>query len=61
MTFYDAINLDTPVKIPDCLFFVIPAQAGIQEFQALRKTLDTGRNLSASADRCDDFLRRHQP
>jgi len=33
---------------------VIPAQAGIQKFQALTKKLGTGLH------RCDEFLRDHQ-
>jgi|GEM_PF-2753275 len=36
------------------------SQAGIQVCQILTKTLDTGLNLSAAANRCDDFVRDYQ-
>jgi hypothetical protein len=39
-------RVDTLVKSLKMLISVIPAPAGIQEFQSHRKTLDTGRNLS---------------
>jgi hypothetical protein len=35
--------------------FVIPAKAGIQQFQKVKNTLDSGFH------RRDDFLRDHQP
>jgi len=55
------------VKSPKVPFFVIPAEAGIQSFQALldsrlstlrsRATAEDGRG----SDGCGDFLRDRQP
>jgi hypothetical protein len=47
-------NLDELVKSPKALFSVIPAKAGIQLFQRIVKSLDSGFHRS------DDFLRNHQ-
>jgi len=48
---YERIEEDRFVKGPQTLVFVIPAKAGIQEYQGL---LDPGLRRG---DDCDDFLR----
>jgi hypothetical protein len=48
------IKLDELVKSQKCPRIVIPVKTGIQRFQRVTKTLDTGFH------RCDDFLREHQ-
>jgi hypothetical protein len=48
------LNLDTFVKSQKNLISVIPAQAGIQEFQPVTKPLDTRFRGY------DDFLREHE-
>jgi len=48
------LNFDDPVKSLKMPFSVIPAKAGIQYFQRLINTLDSGFHRS------DDFLRNHQ-
>jgi len=47
-------NFDELVKSQKCPRIVIPVKTGIQRFQRVTKTLDTGFH------RCDDFLREHQ-
>jgi hypothetical protein len=47
-------NIDDLVKSLKLPIFVIPAKAGIQYFQRLINTLDSGFHRS------DDFLRKHQ-
>jgi hypothetical protein len=54
-TFYEAINLDELVKSRQIAFSVIPAEAGIQSFQAV---LDPGVRRG---DDLKDFLRLRQP
>jgi|GEM_PF-1196270 len=46
-TFYEIINVDELVKSLKMHFSVIPAEAGIQYFQMLINTLDSGFHLSA--------------
>jgi len=53
-TFYERIKNDAFVKSPQTLFFVIPAKAGIQEYQGL---LDPGFRRG---DDFTDFLQVHQ-
>jgi hypothetical protein len=53
-TFYEIINIDGFVKSPKVVFFVIPAEAGIQSFQALLDSRLRG------SDNCGDFLLTHQ-
>jgi len=53
-TFYEVINFDDLVKSLKRRISVIPAKAGIQLFQILKKSLDSGFH------RNDDFLRFHQ-
>jgi len=53
-TFYETINVDDLVKSLKRLISVIPAKAGIQLFQILKNSLDSGFHRS------DDFLRDHQ-
>jgi len=53
-TFYDFINIDDLVKSLKRRIPVIPAKAGIQLFQILKNSLDSGFHRS------DDFLRFHQ-
>jgi hypothetical protein len=48
-------NPDELAKSPKDLLSVIPAKAGIQSFQGIIKSLDSGFHRS------DDFLRGHQP
>jgi len=48
------MKIDNFVKILKMPFSVIPAEAGIQYFQKLINTLDSGFHRS------DDFLRDHQ-
>ncbi len=48
------IKLDELVKSQKCPRIVIPVKTGIQRFQRVTITLDTGFH------RCDDFLREHQ-
>jgi hypothetical protein len=50
-TFYEIINFDGFVKSMKSLFPVIPAEAGIQFFQVVTTSLDSGFYRS------DDFLR----
>ncbi|MDI6756091.1 MAG: hypothetical protein QME78_17100, partial [Thermodesulfobacteriota bacterium] len=52
-TFYEIILIDELVKSLKMPFSVIPAEAGIQYFQMLINTLDSGFHRS------DDFLRNH--
>jgi hypothetical protein len=47
-------NIDEFVKSRKSPFFVIPAKAGIQSFQAVTEGLDSGFHRS------DDFLRDRQ-
>jgi hypothetical protein len=47
-------KIDELVKSPNVCFSVIPAKAGIQLFQILKNSLDSGFHRS------DDFLRDHQ-
>jgi SRSO17 transposase len=47
-------NLDDFVKTLKMQLFVIPAKAGIQQFQKVKNTLDSGFHRS------DDFFRDHQ-
>jgi hypothetical protein len=51
--FFLTAFFDDLVKSLKISFFVIPAEAGIQYFQALINTLDSGFH------RRDDFLRNH--
>jgi hypothetical protein len=53
-TFYEIIKFDELVKSKKGRFPVIPAKAGIQLFQILKNSLDSGFHRS------DDFLRDHQ-
>ncbi len=48
------MNFDDLVKSPQIRFSVIPAKAGIQSFQIVINSLDSGFHRS------DDFLRDHQ-
>jgi hypothetical protein len=47
------INVDELVKSPNVCFSVIPAKAGIQSFQMVINSLDSGFHRS------DDFFRDH--
>ena len=51
---FSICNFDDLVKSLETLFSVIPAQAGIQSFQIVKNSLDSGFHRS------DDFLRKHQ-
>jgi hypothetical protein len=51
---FSICNFDDLVKSLETLFSVIPAQAGIQSFQIVKNSLDSGFHRS------DDFLRDHQ-
>jgi len=52
--YFDDLTIDGLVKSRKCPRIVIPVKTGIQKFQRVTKTLDTGFH------RCDDFLReRH--
>jgi len=52
--FSNPSKIDDLVKSPEMRFFVIPAKAGIQSFQIVINSLDSGFHRS------DDFLRDHQ-
>jgi len=54
MTFYGIIKIDEIVNNLIIPFSVIPTKAGIQDFQKLTNTMDSGFHRS------DDFLRNHQ-
>jgi hypothetical protein len=54
-TFYQAVKFGGLAKSQKPLFFVIPAKAGIQSFQAL-----LGSRLSGS-DGLEDFYRENPP
>jgi hypothetical protein len=51
---FQSSNIDELVKSQKVRFPVIPAKAGIQLFQILKNSLDSGFHRS------DDFLRDHQ-
>jgi len=53
-TFYEVVKIDDLVKSLKRHISVIPAKAGIQLFQILKNSLDSGFHRS------DDFLRDHQ-
>ncbi len=57
MTYLDFVNMeiiDKLVKSQKAYFFVIPAKAGIQLYQLVATTMDSGFHRS------DDFLRDSQ-
>jgi len=51
---FEPFKYDELVKSPKDFLSVIPAKAGIQLFQGIIKSLDSG------VHRSDDFLRGHQ-
>jgi len=53
LTFYEIVMIDGLVKSLKLPIFVIPAKAGIQFFQVVTTSLDSGFHRS------DDFLRNH--
>jgi len=58
---YECSNVDGLVRSPKSPFSVIPAKAGIQFINRLRKHLDSGDPVPVKAgNRSDDFLRTHQ-
>ena len=54
LIFLNDLEFDELVKSPKMRLSVIPAKAGIQSFQIVKNSLDSGFHRS------DDFLRDHQ-
>jgi hypothetical protein len=62
-SFPSGVKLDAFLKSPKWLFFVIPAKAGIQSFQALldsRSPTTTFGDRLRGSDDLGDFLRDRQ-
>ena len=63
MAVYEFIKFDEFIKSPEMPFSVIPAQAGIQSFQALLDSRSPTTNFEdrlRGSGRLGDFLQTHQ-